>query len=264
MTYRRHSTKSRLRLGIKFLLFLAGLVGMARLWEAGVERRWRGPAEFSVVEQRGDDELIVRTVLPEYARGIDWVLPARAVVPAAFGYGPYQWRKVYELGRLDGRGGLTLARTTQSVLGLAVKGWQVGDDSNLTVFDRLKWWYWQTFRVRQKLTISLAEDLEWRQTLLVNEQVFSQADAVEGLSLTLINGGSLDRVLTNHGLELVSVTSSSEESAEGRSRLLLKNPDQENSRTVAWLKQLLPLTVIAAPESDYLNDLVLIVAKDYN
>jgi hypothetical protein len=91
-------------------------------------------------------------------------------------------------------------RTSQEALGLAIKGWQVDRQTNLSWLDRIKWWYWLKFRVEAKLTLDLSQNLDWQTGNLVNEQVFSQKAAGESLSLSLVNGRNLSRVIANHGL----------------------------------------------------------------
>ncbi len=262
MTYSRRSKKSRTSLGLIFIGLVAGLLFLGRLWQTSGFSQWRGNHEFSYIEQQ-EDKLIVHTLLPEYAKKIDWKIPGTALVNTAFGYGPYQWKNVFALGQIDHRGGQALTRTSQDALGLAIKGWRVGKQTNLTWLDRLKWWYWTRFKVKNKLTIDLSADLSWQTTALVNEQTFSQKAAGESLSVSLINGQNLNRVIANHGIELVTVAD--EPPVPETTTIYVKEEKNLNSVTVSWLKLLLPEAEVkvGAVES-YWSDLVLRLGKDYN
>lgn len=262
MTYARRSKKSRTSLGLAFIGLTAGLILAGRLWQTASQSQWWDNHEFSYVEQQGDN-LIVHTLLPESAKAIDWQLPQSLVINAAFGYGPYQWKNVFALGQIDGRGGLTLTRTSQETLGLAIKGWRVERQTNLTWLDRLKWWYWLKFKVKHKLTIDLSQDLSWQTTALVNEQIFSQKAAGESLNISLVNGNHLNRVLVNHGLELVSVVATTD--LPETTTIAVKEATKLDSVTVSWLKMLLPQAQIQVGAVEgYWSDLVLLVGKDYN
>lgn len=262
MIYARHLKKSRISLGLTFIGLVAGLMLVGRLWLAAGKSQWRGSHEFSYIEQRGD-ELTVQTILPEYAKKIDWRISESALVETAFGYGPYQWKNIFALGQIDRRGGLVLTRTSQEVLGLAIKGWRVGRETNLTWLDRLKWWYWVQFKVKDKLTIDLNQDMSWQTTNLINEQVFSQKAAGESLSLSLVSGRQLSRVLVNHGLELVSETEVSP--PPEKATLYVKEEQNLSGPTVSWLKMLLPeAEVKVGTREGYWSDLVLEPGKDYN
>ena len=262
MTYAWHSKKSRTSWGLIFIGLVAGLILAGRLWQAAGRSQWRGRHEFSYVEQRGD-KLTVHTLLPEYAKAIDWKIPGQLPVETAFGYGPYQWKNVFALGQIDHRGGLTLMRTSQEALGLAIKGWQADRQTNLSWLDRIKWWYWSKFRVEAKLTLDLNQKPDWQTSNLVNEQVFSQEAAGESLSLSLVNGRNLSRVIANHGIELVSVVSTA--AVPETTTIYVKDPGRIDSATVSWLKMLLPeAEVKAGPVDGYWSDLVLLAGKDYN
>lgn len=262
MTSKRPLKKSPFKLGIGFIVCLSGLLILARLWRTGGQSLWPGRSDFSWVEQR-DEQLRLNTYLPEYGRQITWILPGEMMVETSFGAGKYRWNKVYELGELDGRGGRGLARTTQTALGLAVKGFKAGGQTNLSWLDWLKWRYLTVFKARQKLTIDLNREADWLTGPLINELTFSQRIAAESLSLALVGGADLAKVLTNHGLEVVSVTGNPDPPAGPE--IWLKNPELKSSRTVSWLVWLMPSASIrtAAADSQW-TDLVLVVGKDYN
>jgi hypothetical protein len=235
---------------------------MARLWQAMAGRIWPGRHEFSWIDQQGE-QLTIYTLIPEYGKLITWRLPGEALVETVFGYGQYQWRKIFALGELDGRGGETLRLTSQQVLGLAVAGWRNGDRTNFSWVDWLKWSYWDKFKVKERLTIDLSQSDDWQRQGLINEQVFSQQAAGESLSLSLINGRRLGAVIANHGIELVSVTAG--EAVPETTTLFIREKNHRHSLTVAWLKQLLPgLRLETATAADFWADLVLVVGKDYN
>ena len=150
MTYKRRLKQSRLKLGVGFIGFVAGLMLSGWLWRSALASQWRGSDDFSYVEQQGDN-LTVRTLIPEYAKLINWKIPGNTLVNASYGYGTYQWKNVFALGQIDAKGGRVLARTSQETLGLLVSGWQVNGQTNLSWWDKLKWWYFAKVKTKQEI-----------------------------------------------------------------------------------------------------------------
>lgn len=279
MTYSRHLKPSRLKLGWQFISFVSGLLLFGWLWQTSINSRWRGNDDFSWVEQSGD-KIIIHTLFPEYLKLVTWKIPGNTLVTTAFGYGSYQWKNVFTLAEIDHRGGLVLTRTTQATLGLTIDGWQVGRRTNLSWRDKLKWWYWTRFKLRQQLTVDLSQSPAWQSGLLadgspvftpveyqldqlINQETFSQKIDSEGLSVSLINDNRWGRVLTNHGLELVSASQG--QATDEQTIIWLKDEAAGKSQTVAWLKRLLPQAQIKVdmPEG-FLSPIVIILGKDYN
>ncbi len=68
-------------------------------------------------------------------------LPSGLYVDAAFGYGPYKLKSLFELGELDKRGGKVLAATVSEILGVPVDGFvdelsiKKSYQTNLNFFD---------------------------------------------------------------------------------------------------------------------------------
>lgn len=279
MTYKRHLKPSRLRLGLGFIGFVAGLLLFGYLWQTARLSQWRGNDDFSWVDQQGET-LTVHTLVPEYSKEITWIIPGNTMVETALAYGRYQWKNVFALGEIDKRGGEILARTSQDTLGLPISGWRRGSSTNLSWLDRLKWWYWTRINVKHKVSFTLEQDSAWRSASLpdgsrvfevvdyrldqlVNQETFSQAVANEALSVTLVNANRLARVISNHGLELVSVTSEPEPA--GETVILVKDEARQDSRTVAWLHRLLPQALVKVGTlQNYWTSVVLLVGKDYN
>ena len=279
MTYKQRLKPSRLKLGLGFIYFVAGLLLFGWLWRQALQSQWHGNDDFSWVEQ-GRDSLTVKTLIPEYSRLIFWKIPGNTLVNTSHGYSTYQWKNVFTLGQIEGQGGRVLIRTSQETLGLAVAGWQAGGKTNLSWWDKLKWWYLTKFKTKQVITIDLGEPPAWRAgslsdgsrvwqvveyqlDQLVNQETFSQAIAAESLSVSLVNDRYLSRVIRNHGIELVSV--GSQEAVPEQTTIWVKETAQKDSLTVSWLKRLLPQAEVevGAPE-DYWSAIVIVLGKDYN
>lgn len=280
MTYKRRLKKSRLKLGLAFIGFVAGLLLFGWLWRSALQSQWRDSDDFSYVEQRGDN-LTVKTLIPEYSKLIIWKIPGNTLVEGSGGYGTYQWKNIFALGQIDGKGGSVLARTSRETLGLNIKGWRAdGGQTNLSWRDKLKLWYFAKFKTKQTITIDLAQAPAWQANTLtdgnqvwqvveyqldqiINQETFSQAVAAEGLGVSLVGDDHLSRVISNHGIEVVSVNSQAEVSEP--TTIWVKETGQKDSRTVAWLKRLIPQAQVkvGAPE-DYWSAIVIVLGKDYN
>jgi len=279
MTYKRRLKKSRLKLGLEFIGFVTCLMLFGWLWRSALESRWRGQGDFSYIEQQGDN-LTARTLIPEDSKLITWKIPGNTLVEAGGGYGTYQWKNVFALGQIDGQGGRVLTGTSREALGLAISGWQVGRQTNLSWRDKLKIWYFVKFKTKQALTIDLTQTPAWQEKTLsdgsrvwqiveyqldqiINQETFSQEVAGENLSASLVGGRSLSRVISNHGIELVSVNNRIETSEQ--TTIWVKEPTQKDSLTVAWLKRLIPQAEvkIGAPE-DFWSAIAIVLGKDYN
>lgn len=280
MTYKRRLRKSRLKLGLGFICFVAGLLLFGWLWRLALESQWRGSGDFSWVEQSGDN-LTVKTLIPEYAKLIVWKIPGNTLVDVSGGYGTYQWKNVFALGQIDGKGGSVLARTSQETLGLNIKGWRAdGGQTNLSWWDKLRLWYFAKFKTRQTVTFDLSQSPAWRAgslsdasqvwqvveyqlDQLVNQETFSQDLAFEDLGVSLVGDQRLSRVIRNHGIELVSV--GTQPDTPKQTTIWVKEAGQKDSQTVAWLKRLLPQAAVKVGSlEDYWSAIVIVLGKDYN
>src|SRR3989344_3201200 len=173
MIYSRRLKPSRLKLGWQFISFVAGLMLFGWLWQTALASRWRGNDDFSWVEQSGD-KIIVHTLMPQYAKLVTWEIPGNTLVMTAFGYGSYQWKNVFSLAEIDHRGGQVLARTSQATLGLAIDGWRVGRQTDLSWWGKLKWWHWTRVKTKQQLTLDLSQSPAWQPGPLADgSQVFT-------------------------------------------------------------------------------------------
>lgn len=279
MISKRRLKPSRLKLGLRFIGFVVCLLVFGWLWRSVLESQWRGQGDFSYIEQAGDN-LTVKTLIPEYSKLITWKIPGNTLVETAFGYGTYQWRNVFALGQIDEQGGRVLTGTSQEALGLEISGWQVGRQTNLSWRDKLKIWYFAKFKTKQAITIDLGQSPAWQgKTLsdgsqawqvveyqldqIINRETFSQAVAGENLSVSLVNGQSLGRVISNHGIELVSVNNQTE--VLEKTTIWIREPVQKDSLTLAWLKRLIPQAEVkvGVPE-DFWSAIVIVLGKDYN
>lgn len=153
--------------------------------------------------------------------------------------------------------------------------------------DKLKIWWWQKFKREYHLQINLTDEavLEpdvladgseiWRVVPsrlgeLVNKITFSQVIANENLTLTLVDasGGSIDmgqvgRLLTNHGLQVVT-TAAGKGDPSNQALLLVKSEDQLKTNSVVWLKLIFPQAEVKVDTlKDYWSDLVLSLGTDY-
>ncbi len=287
MSLKRRSKKSRsLKLGLNFIIIVLALLILSRLLVTAAKSQWRGSGEFSWVEA-GGPEVRLETIIPEYSKQISWKIPGNTIVKTAFGYGDYQLKNVYLLGQIDARGGEILARTVQDNLGIAVKGWQVKNHSNMTWRDKLKIWWWQRFKRNYHLQTNLEDEAVmepgaladgskiWRLVPsklgeLVNTATFSQVIANENLTLTLLDSsgaqidmGQVSRLLTNHGLQVVTASVAKSEPSD-KTFLTVKNGDRLKSNSVIWLKVVFPQAEVKVePQKDFWSDLVLSLGTDY-
>jgi hypothetical protein len=273
MTSKRRLKKSnKTKLGLVFLAFVAGIIIVGRMWFAAKNSQWSGRTDFSWVQSK-HDEVVVETIIPEYSKRIIWRIPGNTIVRAASGYGEYQLKNVFSLGEIDSRGEEVLSQTLQNNLGLAVY-------SNLTWWDRLRIVWWQKFKIKDSLRINLVDEpvlepgtladgspvwylVDQKIDQLVNATTFSEKISQENLTLSLIGSHDLGRVISNHGIELVSSVSRDPETET--TLIYVKNEGLLKSATLTWLKTVLPraeMKVEAVP--GYWSDLVLVLGKDYN
>lgn len=279
MTLKRRLKKSPLKLGWGFIGLVLGLLilgWLGNLWHLSL---WRGHGDFSWIKL-DDGQLELMTIIPEYNKLITWKIPGNTLVDTAFNYGRYQWKNVYDLGQLDGRGGRLLARTTQEALGIPVNAWQIGRDGNLSWWDKFKWWYWTKFRIKQHLVLDLAQSgimeaevlkdgsQAWSLSIhrvdqLVNRETFSQAVDREAISVSLVNEVNLYRVIVNHGVEVPEV--SRQANVPEQTEIIIDERSRAESETVKWIRRLLPQAKLReARLPDYQTPVVIILGKDYN
>jgi hypothetical protein len=258
---------------------VGGLLLFGWLWRQAAASQWRGEGDFSYLEQPGD-YLTVATLIPEYSKLINWQIPGNTLVEVSGGYGSYQLKNVFALGQIDGRGGPTLQQTSQEALGLKLDGWRANGATNLSWLDQLRIWYFRQFKAKQTVTLDLGQTPAWQVSTLtdgsqvfkvveyqldqiINQETFSQEIAQEGLSVSVVNDRGLSRVIRNHGIELVTVSSQADPADQ--TTIWVKEAGAKNSRTVAWLKRLLPqASVVVGAKEDFWSAIVIVLGKDYN
>ena len=274
----------RLGLGIGFLSVIFGLVLIGFLWKKARNSIWDGQSRLVVVSQF-EGNLKADVLLPEQKRRVEFKIPSELVVKVPFEYGEYQVGKVFELGELDGVGGKLLTRSTQNLLGVEVVGFRIGNKTNLTWWDSLRWKEQIWFRSKKTSSINLANSsgisevtlgddtkaYEAREILideLINLELFDQRVVKERLSVAIVNATGVSgiahqtaRIMTNLGGEVNLVTN--QDIAES-SVVVVRNKDLIRSETVKGLVRLLSVTEVKVEENnDYRAEVVVVIGKDY-
>ena len=274
----------RLGLGIGFLSVIFGLVLIGFLWKKARNSIWDGQSRLVVVSQF-EGNLKADVLLPEQKRRVEFKIPLELVVKVPFEYGEYQVGKVFELGELDGVGGKLLTRSTQNLLGVEVVGFRIGNKTNLTWWDSLRWKEQIWFRSKKTSSINLANSsgisevtlgddtkaYEAREILideLINLELFDQRVVKERLSVAIVNATGVNdiahqtaRIMTNLGGEVNLVTN--QDIAES-SVVVVRNKDLIRSETVKGLVRLLSVTEVKVEENnDYRAEVVVVIGKDY-
>jgi len=271
-------------LGVIFLALVAGLVVAGFLWQGAKDSLWDGRSSMGVVYQV-DSQISLVVVLPDYQRRIEFVIPGNTMVKVGFGFGEYQLKNVYELGRLEGQGGKVLSRTVQDLMGVAVRGWLVDEVTNLTWWDRIRLWWYEQMVMKKSTVVELRQQAAFRQEVLgdgvevfrvsqklldelVNKLVFNEKLAKEGLSLAVLNAAGIEgvardvaRLLANLGGEVRLVSNLDNQE---KSQILVAGKDILESYTVKQLARILGIKEVGLGDvGEYRSEVVVVIGQGY-
>jgi len=275
--------KSKAILGVIFLISILVLVVTGILWKKTKNSIWDGEANIGVVYQK-NDKIELKVLLIESNRLVLLKIPGSTLVQAGFGYGDYQLKNIYKLGKLEGYGGKVLSRATGGLLGVNALGFVVDRDSNLTWWDKLRVFWFEKILVKKKSIFDLAEHEAFTQEEtggeavfrvsqilideFINKQIFDERLINESLSIGVLNASgeegiakNVSRMISNAGGEIRLVSNTDEQNS---SRILVANKKIENSFIIKFLKNLALINQVEITDIDeYRSDIVLIIGKDY-
>lgn len=276
--------RTQLWLGISFISLIFGLILTSFLYQRAKNSLWDGKSSFSVVEQI-DNQLVVKSVIPEQARQIKIILPSNVQIKAPFGYGEYLLNKVYDLGKLDKQGGRVLTRSVQNLLGLEVQGYKVGKESNLTWWDKLRLNWFLNLNLKTTHQLDLIETAVFskeqlsdgtdvfRPSLilldeLINQYYFNEKIIEEALEIAVLNASlvsnaasEIARTMTNLGAEVIKTDN---QDIEESSFILVKQKDFSNFETVKVLQRLLGVEEVTVGGIDGVRaEMVAVIGTDY-
>lgn len=276
--------RTQLWLGIGFISLIFGLILTSFLYQRAKNSLWDGKSSFSVVEQI-DNQLVVKSVIPEQARQIKIILPSNVQIKAPFGYGEYLLNKVYDLGKLDKQGGRVLTRSVQNLLGLEVQGYKVGKESNLTWWDKLRLNWFLNLNLKTTHQLDLIETAVFskeqlsdgtdvfRPSLilldeLINQYYFNEKIIEEALEIAVLNASlvsnaasEIARTMTNLGAEVIKTDN---QDIEESSFILVKQKDFSNFETVKVLQRLLGVEEVTVGGIDGVRaEMVAVIGTDY-
>jgi hypothetical protein len=281
--------QKRAWLGVGFLLALFCLVGVSWLWRKAALSVWDGRSVISLVRQN-EKQIVLSSYQPDGQRWIDFVIPGNVLLEVPFGYGEYQLKNVYSLGKLENRGGELLRRTVQEMMAVPVDGWTVeikeAKETNLSWWDRLRLWVVERWLARKTVKYQLKSVGALRQEKLsdgsqvyrieerfldemVNEEFFNRQISNEELAVAVVNASEVSglakiaaRLAANLGSKVVWLGNSEVESDS--SLILVAKADLKTSATVRRLKQAFKIAALQVGDvSEYRADVVIRLGKDY-
>jgi hypothetical protein len=266
---RKKNSKNQasLRWGILFLLGLGFLLGLALFIKNSQESLWDGKSRLSLI-QLSDTKIELINLIPEERKKIIWEIDPTIKVEVPFGYGEYQFNKVYNLGELDQIGGPLLLRTASNFFGIPITAYRVGRKTNLSWWDEIRF-KWQDLldlnqEVTQDLTLKVAQINQ-----VVNEVTFDPEVAKEEIKIAVINAtgksgeaSNIARMLTNRGAQVVNVGNTQ---TQEESQLIIVSADLTKSKVFSLVKKIIgPAPVLVSNQANqYRADLLLIVGVNY-
>jgi LytR cell envelope-related transcriptional attenuator len=276
--------RSQWLIGVGFLFFLGLLIVGGVLYKEAKKSIWDGKSRLGMVKQ-DEVSILIDVLLPDQDKIMQIKIPFDLLVEVPFGYGEYQFEKIYRLGKLDNHGGELLTRSAQDLMGISIKGYQYQNQTNLTWWDKLRV-RWFNFTTNKKIKLSLIEEVGLSETILpdgsrtlssnqimtdelVNQYLFDEKIVNEGLSIAVLNASGVAnlatkaaRIINNLGGE-VSMVSNQDQSDQ--SQLLVRDKSLLNSETINKLKDVFEIQVIkVASVEEYRADLVLVISEDYS
>jgi hypothetical protein len=207
------------------------------------------------------------------------------MVKVGFGFGEYQLKNVYALGRLEGQGGRVLRRAVEDTMGIAVAGWVVEGETNLTWWDNLRLRRQAQMLTKKKTVIELNQEPALTEEILsdggevfivsqvlldelVNQLVFDETIVKEGWSLAVLNASGVEgvaknaaRLLANLGGEVRLVSNLDNQE---KSQILVAGKDVLGSYTVKQLARILGIKETGLGDvGEYRSEVVVVIGQDY-
>jgi len=289
-TSAKQQVRAQTRLGLGLLGIIVCLVGFSYFFQAARKSVWDGRSMINLVIQEEEGEIRLESFRLDKQRWTKLIIPENTQIEVPFGYGQYQLKNVYSLGKLDERGGELLRRTTQDMLALPVQGWLVKQtgtrQTNLSWWDKWRLWIAKTWQVRKQVEIRLVETGAWVEARLkdnslvyrvesrlldelINQEFFNQQIAEEGLTVAVVNSSGAEglartvtRLVTNLGSQVVWV--GNDEQVLEASKILVGTKDLIKSVTVEALVDGLGIVTVEPGEvSGYRADVVIMLGLDY-
>ncbi len=280
----RREKKAQVYLGIGFIALVLGLILVNSLYQRAKSSVWDGESRLSTVEQF-DNNLMVQSIIPSQNRQIRLEVPGEVLVKAPFGFGEYQLGKVFELGELENQGERVLIRSTQNLLGIEITGFKVGNQTNLSWWDKLRVSWFLNFNLKSTLKLDLVERAVLSQEQLadgsdvfrpslilldelINEYYFDEKVINEAYEVAVINASEVTkianqvaRILSNLGVEVIKTDN---QELEDSSVIKVKNKQMAETKTIKLLQRLLDIDEVKIDDlKDDRAEVVVIIGKDY-
>lgn len=281
---RKQASKLRVVAGLVFLSFIFSLIFGGYLWKRAALSVWDGKSRLAVIEKDKDD-LVVKVVLPNQSRMVEFIIPNTTVVKVPFSYGEYQVSKIFELGSLDNSAGKLLTRSIQNLLAINITGFNYKNESNFSWLDKLRWLKFKMFLTKQSDSYNLLdysglsklerkdgkEIYKPKQTLideLVNTELFDQEIVDEGLSIAVVNGTDvigvaslISRIVSNLGGEVRLTTNID---LKESSSIIVNKKEMGKTRTVEALSDILSISEpVVSETAEYRSNVVVVIGQDY-
>jgi len=280
----RREKKAQVYLGIGFIALVLGLILVNSLYQRAKSSVWDGESRLSTVEQF-DNNLMVQSIIPSQNRQNRLEVPGEVLVKAPFGFGEYQLGKVFELGELENQGERVLIRSTQNLLGIEITGFKVGNQTNLSWWDKLRVSWFLNFNLKSTLKLDLVERAVLSQEQLadgsdvfrpslilldelINEYYFDEKVINEAYEVAVINASEVTkianqvaRILSNLGVEVIKTDN---QELEDSSVIKVKNKQMAETKTIKLLQRLLDIDEVKIDDlKDDRAEVVVIIGKDY-
>ncbi len=275
--------KSWKKLVIGFFGFTLGLIFVSWLIRGVKASQWDGQGQFGWVIQA--EEMRVKIIIPNQKKLIILIIPNNTIVKVGFGFGEYRINKVYELGKLENQGGKVLTRTIQEFLGVGIKGWQAGNKSNLSWWDKFRLKWGEKLTVNQTETIELKDKASWQPEQLsdgsliyrvnqswsdelIHQEIFDQEISQEGLTVAVLNAsgvdgvaGNISRLISNLGIEVRLVSNLA---TQDNSEVVINKKSQKDSKTLKKIIDSLGINTVRVSDTlEQRSDIVVIIGRDY-
>jgi len=250
---------------IGFIGLTAALIFGSWLIRGVKASQWDGQGQFAFVIQA--EEIRVKIIIPNQKKLIILIIPDNTMVKVGFGFGEYRLNKIYELGKLANQADKVLTRTVQELLGIGIKGWQVGGKSNLSWWDKIRLRWLEALTVNQTETIELKDNAAWLDEL-VHREIFDQEVSQEGLTVAVLNASGVDgvannisRLISNLGIELRLVGNLAN---QDQSEVVINQKNLQETKTLKKIINSLGIDRVRVGDIlEQRSDIVVIIGRDY-
>ena len=268
---------------IGFIGLTAALIFGSWLIRGVKASQWDGQGQFAFVIQA--EEIRVKIIIPNQKKLIILIIPDNTMVKVGFGFGEYRLNKIYELGKLANQADKVLTRTVQELLGIGIKGWQVGGKSNLSWWDKIRLRWLEALTVNQTETIELKNNAAWQSEHLsdgslvyrvnqvwldelVHREIFDQEVSQEGLTVAVLNASGVDgvannisRLISNLGIELRLVGNLAN---QDQSEVVINQKNLQETKTLKKIINSLGIDRVRVGDIlEQRSDIVVIIGRDY-